>query len=161
MTSESVPFYSWFKLSIVCFLPFFAHSVWRCYIYGHAERKWSHSLFEINTILSFAESESSLRPTHTLKTHPLIRPPFINPFYLFYMIIASSRWHSNSIVVRRILLLQQKQRPSFFRSSMSSSSSSSSDVPFFPVTAAIHEKLSTQLKPIHLQVMNESHMHNV
>ena len=31
----------------------------------------------------------------------------------------------------------------------------------YPVTAAIQTKLSTQLKPLHLQVMNESHMHNV
>lgn len=31
----------------------------------------------------------------------------------------------------------------------------------FPVTSSIRQKLTDQLKPIHLDVLNESHMHNV
>jgi len=31
----------------------------------------------------------------------------------------------------------------------------------FPVTASIESKLAEQLQPLHLEVINESHMHNV
>eukprot|EP00545_Synedropsis_sp_CCMP1620_P001885 CAMPEP_0119003612 /NCGR_PEP_ID=MMETSP1176-20130426/667_1 /TAXON_ID=265551 /ORGANISM="Synedropsis recta cf, Strain CCMP1620" /LENGTH=118 /DNA_ID=CAMNT_0006955229 /DNA_START=103 /DNA_END=459 /DNA_ORIENTATION=+ len=31
----------------------------------------------------------------------------------------------------------------------------------FPVAASIESKLTEQLQPLHLQVLNESHMHNV
>ena len=31
----------------------------------------------------------------------------------------------------------------------------------FPVTSAIREKLTESLHPTHLEVINESHMHNV
>lgn len=37
----------------------------------------------------------------------------------------------------------------------------SSTAPSFPVTAAIQQKLMDELQPIHLDVLNESHMHNV
>jgi hypothetical protein len=37
----------------------------------------------------------------------------------------------------------------------------SSSTPSFPVTSSIRQKLTDSLKPIHLDVLNESHMHNV
>jgi BolA protein len=37
----------------------------------------------------------------------------------------------------------------------------SSSTPSFPVTSSIRLKLTDRLKPIHLDVLNESHMHNV
>jgi stress-induced morphogen len=37
----------------------------------------------------------------------------------------------------------------------------SSSNPSFPVTSSIRQKLTDSLKPIHLDVFNESHMHNV
>lgn len=40
-------------------------------------------------------------------------------------------------------------------------SSTAAESPSFPVAAAIQQKLTTELQPIHLDVINESHMHNV
>ncbi len=58
----------------------------------------------------------------------------------------------NTVAPRRLLITLIKTRP------MSSSNTPSS----FPVTSSIRHKLSTGLQPItHLEVVNESHMHNV
>ena len=61
----------------------------------------------------------------------------------------------NASFARRILFVERAKSSKILqRRSMSSS-------PSFPVQAAIQEKLTAAFSPTHLEVINESHMHNV